>query len=266
MKTLLLFILLLCGTLSFAQVKIGSNPTMITPNVNLEVEATNGSKVVIKKDDGKVGIGTTAPDASLHVVGDVKIVDGNQGAGKVLTSDANGLASWQPLPAASSTQIAIQTAPVVYTTQSLSDIPGLSLPLLANKTYKIEYRGFRKGSTILSIYISYGNNTTDIAYINGLLSFAYTDAAEADGGNTLNHATVNKESLGGYNDNGQYTVTSMGAEQELSCILKTNTAQTLKIRGTNDKVGHPNQSIIFNSNSSFTITVSGGYLVATLLD
>jgi len=43
---------------------------------------------------GNVGIGTSSPEAKLHVVGDVKIVDGTQAAGKVLTSDANGLASW----------------------------------------------------------------------------------------------------------------------------------------------------------------------------
>lgn len=41
-----------------------------------------------------VGIGTTAPTAKLHVAGSVKIVDGTQGAGKVLTSDGTGLASW----------------------------------------------------------------------------------------------------------------------------------------------------------------------------
>ena len=51
---------------------------------------------------GNVGVGITTPDAKLHVAGAVKVVDGTQGAGKVLTSDANGLASWQP--AASSSQ------------------------------------------------------------------------------------------------------------------------------------------------------------------
>ena len=42
-----------------------------------------------------IGIGTNSPTARLHVNGDVKITDGTQGDGKVLTSDANGLASWQ---------------------------------------------------------------------------------------------------------------------------------------------------------------------------
>lgn len=43
---------------------------------------------------GKVGIATNAPDEKLHVVGTIKIVDGNQGAGKVFTSDANGKGNW----------------------------------------------------------------------------------------------------------------------------------------------------------------------------
>ena len=44
--------------------------------------------------DGKVGIGSTNPSAKLEVAGTLKIVNGSQGAGKVLTSDANGLATW----------------------------------------------------------------------------------------------------------------------------------------------------------------------------
>lgn len=41
-----------------------------------------------------VGIGTTTPLDRLHVVGNIRMVDGNQAAGKVLTSDANGTATW----------------------------------------------------------------------------------------------------------------------------------------------------------------------------
>lgn len=42
-----------------------------------------------------LSIGTTSNDSTLHVVGGFKLVNGTQGAGKVLTSDANGGASWQ---------------------------------------------------------------------------------------------------------------------------------------------------------------------------
>lgn len=52
--------------------------------------------------DGKIGIGTALPGAKLEVQGKVKIADASQGTGKVLTSDANGLASWATIP----TQIA----------------------------------------------------------------------------------------------------------------------------------------------------------------
>ncbi len=42
-----------------------------------------------------LGIGTTTPTAKFHVAGNVRIEDGTEGADKVLTSDANGNASWQ---------------------------------------------------------------------------------------------------------------------------------------------------------------------------
>ncbi|WP_254411172.1 C1q-like domain-containing protein [Dyadobacter diqingensis] len=70
---------LLGSTSLFAQVKIGTNPTTINPANNLEVESsTVGNKVSVDKTTGKV-----------------TIADGSQGNGKVLTSDANGVATWQ---------------------------------------------------------------------------------------------------------------------------------------------------------------------------
>jgi hypothetical protein len=42
-----------------------------------------------------VGIGTTNPSAKLHVNGTLKITNGSQGDGKVLTSDSAGLATWK---------------------------------------------------------------------------------------------------------------------------------------------------------------------------
>jgi len=54
-------------------------------------------------NNGKVGINiNTSPTAFLEVNGDVKITDGNQGSGKVLTSSSDGTGSWQNLPAVNS--------------------------------------------------------------------------------------------------------------------------------------------------------------------
>ncbi len=46
-------------------------------------------------DTGNVGIGTTSLAAKLEVVGQIRIKDGSEGPGKVLTSDSSGLATWQ---------------------------------------------------------------------------------------------------------------------------------------------------------------------------
>jgi hypothetical protein len=60
--------------------------------------------VAFFNNDGSVGIGTTlpTPTAKLEVNGTVKIMGGTPGVGKVLTSDASGLASWAAAPTASS--------------------------------------------------------------------------------------------------------------------------------------------------------------------
>jgi len=61
-----------------------------------------GSPVVINNDvgTGNVGIGTATPTAKLEIAGQIKMTGGAPGAGKVLTSDTAGLASWQPPAAA----------------------------------------------------------------------------------------------------------------------------------------------------------------------
>ncbi|MBK7854799.1 MAG: hypothetical protein IPJ79_07700 [Bacteroidetes bacterium] len=55
--------------------------------------STSGNNVS-NTNSGNVGIGTSAPTSKLEVAGQVKITGGAPGAGKVLTSDAAGLASW----------------------------------------------------------------------------------------------------------------------------------------------------------------------------
>lgn len=69
--------------------------------------ATNNRNLRIGKDvsgtftehlrvltNGNVGIGVTDPDAKLEINGQIKITGGGPVQGKVLTSDADGLANW----------------------------------------------------------------------------------------------------------------------------------------------------------------------------
>ena len=55
----------------------------------------NGHHRFIIDDTGNVGIGVYDPDAKLELNGQIKITGGNPGEGRVLTSDADGLASWK---------------------------------------------------------------------------------------------------------------------------------------------------------------------------
>jgi hypothetical protein len=85
---------------AFAQVKIGTNPTVIEATSNLEVEAsTAGRKVKVNKTTGQM-----------------TIADGTQGDKKILTSDANGGASWQP--AIQNTDVALS---VLAATQNITN-------------------------------------------------------------------------------------------------------------------------------------------------
>ena len=54
----------------------------------------NTNQFFLQKATGNVGIGTISPTAKIEVTGQVKITGGSPGAGKVLTSDSAGLASW----------------------------------------------------------------------------------------------------------------------------------------------------------------------------
>lgn len=54
-----------------------------------------GERFKIQNTTGNIGINQTSPAAKLDVNGTFKLTDGTQGAGKILTSDANGIASWQ---------------------------------------------------------------------------------------------------------------------------------------------------------------------------
>lgn len=82
------------------------NPGCDAPiNTGPAFQTTNGALWIVNSpypvnpyglivEQGNVGIGVMNPGAKLEVSGQIKITGGTPGAGKVLTSDAAGLASW----------------------------------------------------------------------------------------------------------------------------------------------------------------------------
>ena len=92
----------------------GSNNTFIGYGANAVSGSVNNataiganssvseSNALILGNGAKVGIGTSSPDTTLHVVGKFKYQDGTQANGYLLQSDSNGKASWvnpESLPA-----------------------------------------------------------------------------------------------------------------------------------------------------------------------
>ncbi|MFD0962867.1 tail fiber domain-containing protein [Pseudofulvibacter geojedonensis] len=64
--------------------------------------AWDNRDILVMERDGNVGIGVADPVERLHITGKIRMVDGNQAVGRVLTSDANGTATWAALPSSSS--------------------------------------------------------------------------------------------------------------------------------------------------------------------
>ncbi len=69
-RTPLLVLLAFTGIAS-AQLKVGSNPETIAGTSNFEAESSNGTKTVIDKTTGNLGIGTTTPATALTVNGGI---------------------------------------------------------------------------------------------------------------------------------------------------------------------------------------------------
>jgi hypothetical protein len=81
------------------RVYIGNTKFWINPfnqDNDFIVETTNDTAAIfVDAGNDRVGIGTATPSTKLHVNGGFRLVDGTQQSGYVLTSDANGVGTWQ---------------------------------------------------------------------------------------------------------------------------------------------------------------------------
>jgi len=109
-----------------------SNPS--TSNGRIDLATNDTVRMVVNGVNGNVGINTTAPTEKLQINGSIKIVDGTQGVGKVLTSDANGKASWNTNIAITPTIIgSVGSAYTDFTLATTSYVDGWYIDLPAGK-------------------------------------------------------------------------------------------------------------------------------------
>jgi len=115
-----------------------------TGSGNLYLGAGNFSWAIsLLGSNGYAGIGTATPGARLEVAGQIKITGGTPGAGKVLTSDASGLATWA-VPAESGGWTTLGKN--IYASNSGNIGVGT-----ANPAYKLD---LRSGSVVSSFHLS----------------------------------------------------------------------------------------------------------------
>lgn len=124
-----------------------------------------------------IGLGTNSPSARLEVRGNVRIVDGNEGDGKILTSDANGKASWQNAAYSSNDRVLVKfsgfdtdsavTFPsVVYTNGTGITYNTTLKRFIVNKTGLYRFNGamaltssvYFASSAHLTAFIEFDNN------------------------------------------------------------------------------------------------------------
>ena len=87
------------GTLNQNTVIIQGNFPLAFTSSATNGFSVDGTTLSVDAANNRVGIGTASPTAPLEInngstAGALKIIDGTQGLGKVLSSDANGVATW----------------------------------------------------------------------------------------------------------------------------------------------------------------------------
>jgi len=166
-----------------ANLRITNNTTGHTANDGLEFSTVGNTASITNRENstlsfgtnnlervrvdavGNVGIGTITPGAKLEVSGQVKITGGTPGAGKVLTSDATGLAAWQT-PTGGGGSLSGTTN---YVTKFTSPTTGGNSQLFDN--------GTRVGIGTITPASKFHVTDATTTYVNGIIRGEYTGPA-----------------------------------------------------------------------------------------
>ncbi len=171
---------------------IGSNTNVPTATASNQMNIANTiyGTTSTTAAGGRVSIGKTAPAAGVYLdvagltqitgANTLRYVDGNQAAGRLLTSDASGNASWaQPnilqsplFPSASGTSY---SGPLVSNINS-----GISVTLPANSTWIIHLEQLIRFNRLLKTYQSGGNIVNEGVWIRMNWSDTPTGTASGD--------------------------------------------------------------------------------------
>lgn len=193
---------------------------------------TSFTALTIDSLNGYIGIGTMNPGAKLEVAGQVKITGGTPGTGKVLTSDALGLATWN------------SPALPIY-------IPGTGLTL--------------SGTTLNSVWTALGTNiyNNNIGNVGIGTTTPDGELEVISTSTTLPHGIIGTEyNSNAFADSHIWLRKARGTESLPSPVLANDEIGSLKFRGydgtsfsTNDQT-----EIIALASENFNSGDNGSYL------
>jgi len=210
----------------------GSSNTAIGHNAQVGSTLTNAAAIgagasvtqsnsVVLGNNANVGIGTSAPAAKLHVEGSLKLVDGNQEDGHVLTSDADGNASW-----VSATALAVDTFNII------SDADGDTKIQVEESADEDKIR-FKTGDTERAIIDENGNVGIGTASPNYKVSINDSISTWLQLANTASGSTATDGMIIGLTGNGQGRIT---VYENWPLVFSTNNSQRMRI-APNGNVG-----------------------------
>lgn len=178
---------------------------------------------------GWVGIGTRSPTAKLDIIGNIRIQDGNQAPGRVLTSTGTGLGIWQPktfgfaatgsFPAISNRQTILSATNTQITNINLEEYDVNNMYNTANGTVTIPETGVYH----IDVSINYSQAS------NGIYNLTLVNS----GGSILRFATE-RVSSATFIDNLQLTIStdiSLVAGQTLRLFTEQNSGSSQFVYG-----------------------------------
>ncbi|MEM9544343.1 MAG: tail fiber protein [Bacteroidota bacterium] len=166
---------------------IGSEARAVSVNVNDVVAIGAGTRVsqdstIILGNGYDVGIGTMTPDEKLHIVGNIKIEDGNEQSGYILTSDASGVGTWQEKQDLDEQMLSFDDTSITISNGNTIDISDID----TNTDTDNQEIDFNSSNNVLIIE---NGNSVDLSSINTdeqTLSYNDTDQSiTISGGNTV---------------------------------------------------------------------------------
>lgn len=193
---------------------------------------TNNAERMKISSAGNIGIGTTSPTAMLELAGQIKITGGSPGQGKVLTSDAAGLATWAapgfPYTLGAGLSLSGTTINSVWTTSGTD--------IYNNNTGNVGIGTSTPGSELEVV-----STSTNMPY--GILSTEYSSSPVGDA-----HLWLRK---------------ARGTPGSPSAVQSGDEIGAVKFRGYNNGNGfHTNDQteIVAIATENFTSTANGSYL------